>query len=92
LTRLLVTARETDYAFAVVGRSGSHGDVTGFYSHRRAHVVFICLKGSMRFWVNDQCRTMTAGDCVSVPPVCRSRLLTQRPIPTTNMTMSLTSI
>ena len=69
LTRLLVTATETSSAFAIVGRSGSEGDSTGFYAHQRSHNVFICLKGSIKFWIDDDCRTLGPGDFVSVPPV-----------------------
>lgn len=67
-TRLLVTGKESDNAFAVVGTSGSEGDPIGFHFHREAHDVFLCLKGSINVWAGDQCRTMTEGDFASVPP------------------------
>lgn len=66
--RLLVTGKETDNAFAVVGTGGSAGDPIGFHYHRETHDVFLCLKGSVNVWANDQCRTLRAGDLASVPP------------------------
>ncbi len=67
-TRLLVTGRETDDAFAVVGTGGAQGDPIGFHFHREVHDVFLCLKGSLNVWANDQCRTLGPGDFASVPP------------------------
>ncbi|CAK1358249.1 unnamed protein product [Cercospora beticola] len=67
-TRLLVTGKETDNAFAVVGSSGSQSDPIGFHYHRHTHDVFLCLKGKVNVWANDQARTMEAGDFASVTP------------------------
>ncbi|KAK4947788.1 hypothetical protein LTR10_013296 [Elasticomyces elasticus] len=67
-TRLLVTGKETDNAFAVVGTGGAQGDPIGFHYHRETHDVFLCLKGKVNVWANDQCRTMESGDFASVPP------------------------
>ncbi|OQO07049.1 hypothetical protein B0A48_07615 [Cryoendolithus antarcticus] len=67
-TRLLVTGKETDDAFAVVGSGGSQGDPIGFHYHREAHDVFLCLKGQINVWADDQCRTLSSGDFASVPP------------------------
>lgn len=68
-TRLLVTGKETEDAFAVVGSGGSAGDPIGFHYHREAHDVFLCLKGAINIWAGDQCRTMGPGDFASAPPV-----------------------
>lgn len=68
-TRLLVTGKETEDAFAIVGSGGSQGDPIGFHYHHEAHDVFLCLQGNVNVWANDQCRTMSAGDFASVPPV-----------------------
>jgi quercetin dioxygenase-like cupin family protein len=67
-TRLLVTGKETEDAFAIVGSGGSHGDPIGFHYHREAHDVFLCLQGAINVWAGDQCRTMGPGDFASVPP------------------------
>ncbi|KXL47714.1 hypothetical protein M433DRAFT_63839 [Acidomyces richmondensis BFW] len=67
-TRLLITGKETDNAFAVVSSGGSQSDPIGFHYHREAHDVFLCLQGSINVWAGDQCRTMSAGDFASVPP------------------------
>lgn len=67
-TRLLVTGKETDNAFAVVGTGGAAGDPIGFHFHRETHDVFLCLKGNVNVWAGDQCRTLGAGDLASVPP------------------------
>lgn len=68
-TRLLVTGKETQDAFAVVGSAGSQGDPIGFHYHREAHDVFLCLKGAINIWAGEKCRTMSPGDFASVPPV-----------------------
>lgn len=68
-TRLLVTGKETEGAFAVVGSGGSLSPPIGFHFHREAHDVFLCLKGSVNVWAGDTCRTMLPGDLASVPPV-----------------------
>ncbi|KAJ9608055.1 hypothetical protein H2200_007043 [Cladophialophora chaetospira] len=67
-TRLLVTGKETDNAFAVVGTGGSEGAPIGFHYHRETHDVFLCLKGAVNVWADDQCRTLGPGDLASVPP------------------------
>lgn len=68
-TRLLVTGKESENAFALVGSGGSEGAPIGFHYHREAHDVFLCLTGSCNVWAGDQCRTMKPGDFASVPPV-----------------------
>ena len=68
-TRLLVTGKETDNVFAVVGSGGSPGAPIGFHFHREAHDVFLCLRGTVNVWAGDQCRTLGPGDFASVPPV-----------------------
>lgn len=67
-TRLLVTGKESDNAFAIVGTGGAQGDPIGFHYHRETHDVFLCLKGSVNVWAGDQCRTLGPGDLASVPP------------------------
>lgn len=67
--RLLVTGKETEDAFAVVGAGGSQSDPIGFHYHQDAHDMFLCLKGSVNIWANDQCRTLGPGDFASIPPV-----------------------
>ncbi|KAL2847080.1 RmlC-like cupin domain-containing protein [Aspergillus pseudodeflectus] len=66
--RLLVTGKVSDGAIALVSTGGSGGDPIGFHYHREAHDVFLCLKGHVNVWVNDQARTMGPGDFTSVPP------------------------
>lgn len=68
--RLLVTGKETEGTFAVVGTGGSQSAPIGFHFHKEAHDIFLTLKGSINVWCNDQCRTMGPGDFASVPPVC----------------------
>ena len=69
-TRLLVTGKESDGAFAVVSSGGSGDKPIGFHYHREAHDVFLCIKGRMNVWGGEVCRTMEPGDFASVPPVC----------------------
>ena len=68
-TRLLVTGKETNNAFAVVGSGGTAAAPIGFHFHRETHDVFLCLKGQVNVWAGEQCRTMGPGDFASVPPV-----------------------
>ncbi|KAK3671570.1 hypothetical protein LTR78_008492 [Recurvomyces mirabilis] len=67
-TRLLVTGKESENAFAMVASGGSQSDPIGFHYHREAHDVFLCLAGEVNVWAGDQCRIMTSGDFASVPP------------------------
>ena len=67
-TRLLVTGKESDNAFAVVGSGGAQSAPIGFHYHNDAHDVFLCIKGQVNVWAGDQARTMSAGDFASVPP------------------------
>lgn len=69
-TRLLVTGKESDDAFAIVSSGGSQSDPVGFHYHKEAHDVFLCLQGNVNVWADDECRTLSAGDFASVPPVC----------------------
>jgi hypothetical protein len=68
-TRLLVTGKESDDAFAIVSSGGSQSDPVGFHYHRETHDVFLCLQGNVNIWAGDQCRTLSGGDFASVPPV-----------------------
>lgn len=67
--RLLVTGKETDNAFAVVGTGGTFDKPIGFHYHEEAHDVFLCLKGKLNVWANDKTRSLGPGDFASVPPV-----------------------
>lgn len=68
-TRLVVTGKETNNAFAIVGSGGTAAAPIGFHYHRETHDVFLCLKGNVNIWAGNKCRTMSAGDFASVPPV-----------------------
>lgn len=70
-TRLVVTGKETDGAFAIVSSGGSQSDPIGFHFHKEAHDVFLCLQGKVNVWAGDKARTMEPGDFASVPPVSR---------------------
>lgn len=67
--RLLVTGKETENAFALVGTGGSLSPPIGFHFHREAHDIFLVLKGRANVWADQKCRTMMPGDLASVPPV-----------------------
>ncbi|RDW68334.1 hypothetical protein BP5796_08991 [Coleophoma crateriformis] len=66
--RLLVSGKETDNAFAVVGTGGTFDKPIGFHFHKEAHDVFLCLKGRINVWANDKARSLYPGDFASVPP------------------------
>lgn len=76
-TRLLVTGKETENAFAIVGSGGTASAPIGFHKHREAHDVFLCVKGQCNVWANDQCRTLNPGDFASVPPVRKNYVMQQ---------------
>lgn len=67
--RLLVTGKETENAFAVVGTGGTNDQPIGFHYHKESHDVFLCLKGTLNVWANDKARVLGPGDFASVPPV-----------------------
>ncbi|KAH8646049.1 RmlC-like cupin domain-containing protein [Tricladium varicosporioides] len=66
--RLLVTGKETDNAFAVVGTGGTFDKPIGFHYHKEAHDVFLCIQGKINVWANDKARSLGPGDFASVPP------------------------
>ncbi|KAH8600725.1 RmlC-like cupin domain-containing protein [Bisporella sp. PMI_857] len=66
--RLLVTGKETNNAFAVVGTGGTFDKPIGFHYHKEAHDVFLCLKGRLNIWADDSARILEPGDFASVPP------------------------
>lgn len=37
--------------------------------HAKTHDTFLCIRGSMKVWQDDQCRILGPGDFASVPPV-----------------------
>lgn len=76
--RLLVTAKETNDAFAVVTCGGTYDKPIGFHYHREAHDVFLCLKGKLNVWANDKARSLEEGDYADVPPVSLSLSLCQK--------------
>ena len=43
-------------------------DPIGFHYHKEAHDVFLCIKGNINLWADDQARTLGPGDYASVPP------------------------
>ncbi|KAK5138470.1 hypothetical protein LTR08_000056 [Meristemomyces frigidus] len=67
-TRLVVTGKETENAFAVVGSGGSQSDPIGFHYHKETHDIFLCTQGNINIWAGEKCRTMSPGDFASVPP------------------------
>jgi quercetin dioxygenase-like cupin family protein len=68
--RLLVTGKESNNAFAVVGTGGTFDGPIGFHFHKEAHDVFLCLQGKINVWADDKARSLYPGDFASVPPVC----------------------
>ncbi|KAF4636306.1 hypothetical protein G7Y89_g1790 [Cudoniella acicularis] len=66
--RLLVTGKETDNAFAIVGTGGTYDKPIGFHYHKEAHDVFLCIQGKLNVWANDKARSLLPGDFASVPP------------------------
>ena len=68
--RHLVTAKETDSAFTILGGGGvGTSEPVPFHFHRQMRHDFLCVKGQLKVWLNDECRILNAGDYGSVPPV-----------------------
>ena len=82
--RLLVTGKETNNAFAVVGTGGTAAAPIGFHFHRETHDVFLCLKGNVNVWAGEKARTMGPGDFASVPPVSQFTVISRNSIPPEN--------
>ena len=69
-TRHLVTAKESKNAFLICGGGGVYTAYpVPFHYHSKTRHDFLCLKGQMKVWLNDQCRILNAGDYASVAPV-----------------------
>ncbi|KAJ9110539.1 hypothetical protein QFC20_002867 [Naganishia adeliensis] len=68
--RYLATARETDDQFAVVHTRARADVPVPAHFHARTHDTFLCVRGTMKVWQDDQCRVLGPGDFASVPPRC----------------------
>ncbi|GAB7350202.1 hypothetical protein MBLNU459_g0862t1 [Dothideomycetes sp. NU459] len=66
--RLVVTEKESNGDFAVITTGGIGDKPIGFHYHKEAHDVFLCQKGSINVWADDEARTLLPGDFASVPP------------------------
>ncbi|KAH7267751.1 RmlC-like cupin domain-containing protein [Fusarium redolens] len=73
VVRVMVTAKETNNTFGLVTSGGSEGSPIGFHYHKDAHDIFLCTKGQMNVWANDQGRTLDPGDMASAPPTPDTR-------------------
>ncbi|KAL2209247.1 RmlC-like cupin [Sarocladium strictum] len=68
-TRNLVTADESKNTFLICGGGGVVAPFpVPFHYHNETRHDFLCLKGQMKVWLNDQCRVLNAGDYASVAP------------------------
>jgi hypothetical protein len=60
-----------------LGEGGKDTDTGGSF-HARTHDTFLCVRGTMKVWENDECRILGPGDFASVPPVRFSKQLNCR--------------
>ena len=69
-TRHLVTANESKNVFLICGGGGVYAPFpVPFHFHNETRLDFLCLKGQMKVWLNDQCRVLNPVDYASVAPV-----------------------
>jgi quercetin dioxygenase-like cupin family protein len=57
----------TDGSFSVVSSEGAETDPIMPHKHATAHDTFLCLRGSLQVWADDQSRILQPGDFASVP-------------------------
>ncbi|KAJ9112616.1 hypothetical protein QFC19_000636 [Naganishia cerealis] len=78
IMRYLATAKETDDQYAIVHTRARPDEPVPAHFHARTHDTFLCLRGTMKVWENDQCRILGPGDFASVPPmlgISRERII-----------------
>lgn len=68
VVRLPAGETYTDGSFSVVSSEGAETDPIMPHKHATAHDTFLCLRGSLQVWANDQSRILQPGDFASVPP------------------------
>ncbi|KAJ9123032.1 hypothetical protein QFC22_001221 [Naganishia vaughanmartiniae] len=68
--RYLATAKETGDQYAIIHTRARPDEPVPAHFHARTHDTFLCLRGTMKVWENDQCRILGPGDFASVPPKC----------------------
>lgn len=59
--------RSESGGWAFIGEGRADGLEGSF--HAKTHDTFLCLRGTMKVWQDDQCRILGPGDFASVPPV-----------------------
>lgn len=70
VARSLVTAEESGGDFLICGGGGvANPEPVPFHYHNRTRHDFLCIRGQMKVWLNDQCRILGPGDYASVAPV-----------------------
>ncbi|KAF5641696.1 quercetin 2 3-dioxygenase [Fusarium tjaetaba] len=69
VARFLLTGKETDGKFTILTSGGQAfpAPVPSHY-HKHTHHDFLCIRGQLKVWLNDQCRILSPGDYASVAP------------------------
>ena len=67
VVRLPAGEAYTDGSFSVVSSEGAETEPIMPHKHALAHDTFLCLRGSLQVWANDQSRILQPGDFASVP-------------------------
>ncbi|KAG5789761.1 hypothetical protein H9Q69_011172 [Fusarium xylarioides] len=69
VARFLLTGRETDGKFTILTSGGQAfpAPVPTHY-HKHTHHDFLCIRGQLKVWLDDQCRILSPGDYASVAP------------------------
>ena len=65
--RRLVASAESNGSFDLIAVGGTAAPSLDFHYHQKTHEVFICTKGELNIWADDQCRTLRPGDLASIP-------------------------
>lgn len=69
VARLPAGKEQTDGAFAVATSHGAGSEPIVPHMHKGAHDTFLCLRGSLQVWCNNESRVLQPGDYASVPPL-----------------------
>ncbi|KAI7767451.1 hypothetical protein LZL87_010779 [Fusarium oxysporum] len=69
VARFLLTGKETDGKFTILTSGGQAfpAPVPTHY-HKHTHHDFLCIRGQLKAWLNDQCKILSPGDYASVAP------------------------
>ncbi|PWN87301.1 RmlC-like cupin [Acaromyces ingoldii] len=69
IMRLAAGKEQTAGSFAIATSQGAASEAIVPHMHKDAHDTFLCLRGSLQVWCNNESRVLYPGDFASVPPM-----------------------